>query len=620
MFLRQSTSQIIRFGPFLDSTDGVTPETALTIAQADMQLSKDGATFAQKNASGNATHDTDGWYSTTLNVTDTATTGELKIQINVAGALPVWEKWFVLTASAYDALQTGTFNNLGGTAQTGDAFLRLATYRLGELMSEVLASQPFTASLLADLTQDDPDNVGTQQFTAAALDRTADIILTGATHNITNSWGKRVRAFSGEILEDGTAQSGGNNTIQLAIGDITINDQFRRSKVIIVSGTGAKQEAIITGSVASTDTLTVTPAWLVNPDVTSEYIIIPAQSHQTVRNGGYDGSLIYVDTVNGNSGTQKGVNGTSTNPSNNLVDAYAIAANEMISSFAIEPGSTITLPASSTNRTFIGRSYDVLLNSADIDNSFFTGASITGIATAGSGNAPGFILCGIGAVTLPPCNGSECGFFGTFTLGSVGSFTFGASATVFDSTLIIDYGAGNNSSGFFLQSWGGGEVEIQNAGAGTGTYKFELNGLGHLIINANCSATTEVDVHGSVTIVNNASGITIVNLSAATGIELAVVDANVDQLLLDVAVLPTPSEVNAEVVDVMEVDTHAEPSGAVGATATLKDAIMWTKTKGRNKMTQTATDTLLRNDADSGTIATSPVSDDTTTFIRNKFT
>jgi len=120
MFLRQSTSQIIRFGPFLDSTDGVTPEAGLTIAQADMQLSKDGGAFAQKNAAGNATHDVDGWYSTTLNTTDTATAGELKIQVNVAGALPVWEKWFVLTATAYDALQAGTFNNLGGTAQTAD--------------------------------------------------------------------------------------------------------------------------------------------------------------------------------------------------------------------------------------------------------------------------------------------------------------------------------------------------------------------------------------------------------------------------------------------------------------------------------------------------------------------
>jgi len=120
MFLRQSTSQVIRFGPFLDSTDGVTPETGLTIAQADMQLSKDGAAFAQKNASGNATHDTDGWYSTTLNTTDTDTAGVIELQINVTGSLPVWKTYFILTATAYDSLQTGTFNNLGGTAQTAD--------------------------------------------------------------------------------------------------------------------------------------------------------------------------------------------------------------------------------------------------------------------------------------------------------------------------------------------------------------------------------------------------------------------------------------------------------------------------------------------------------------------
>lgn len=103
-FLRQSTSQIIRFGPFLDSTDGVTAETALTIAQADMQLSKDGGAFAQKNATGNATHDTDGWYSTTLNATDSATVGILLLQVVVAGSLPVWHEFFVVEEAVYDAI------------------------------------------------------------------------------------------------------------------------------------------------------------------------------------------------------------------------------------------------------------------------------------------------------------------------------------------------------------------------------------------------------------------------------------------------------------------------------------------------------------------------------------
>lgn len=104
MILRQSTSQDIRFGPFVDSGDGFTAETALTIAQADMQLSKDGAAYAQKNASGNATHDTDGWYSTTLNATDTNTVGELILQVNVSGALPVWVRWYVVEEAVYDAL------------------------------------------------------------------------------------------------------------------------------------------------------------------------------------------------------------------------------------------------------------------------------------------------------------------------------------------------------------------------------------------------------------------------------------------------------------------------------------------------------------------------------------
>ena len=107
MFLRQSTSQVIRFGPFLDSTDGVTAETALTIAQADMQLSKDGAAYAQKNAIGNATHDTDGWYSTTLDATDTNTLGELWMQVNVSGALPVWVRYWVVEEAVYDNFYTG---------------------------------------------------------------------------------------------------------------------------------------------------------------------------------------------------------------------------------------------------------------------------------------------------------------------------------------------------------------------------------------------------------------------------------------------------------------------------------------------------------------------------------
>lgn len=104
-FLRQSTAQTIRFGPCLDVTDGVTEETALTLVQADMRLSKDGGAFAQKSAAGNATHDSDGWYSTSLSMTDTATVGELILNVHQpANMLPVWLRWWVLEEVIYDAL------------------------------------------------------------------------------------------------------------------------------------------------------------------------------------------------------------------------------------------------------------------------------------------------------------------------------------------------------------------------------------------------------------------------------------------------------------------------------------------------------------------------------------
>ncbi len=75
MFLRQSTSQVVLVGPCLDKTDGVTEETVLTLAQADIRLSKDGGAFAQKSGAASATHDSDGWYSFTLDATDTNTVG-----------------------------------------------------------------------------------------------------------------------------------------------------------------------------------------------------------------------------------------------------------------------------------------------------------------------------------------------------------------------------------------------------------------------------------------------------------------------------------------------------------------------------------------------------------------
>ncbi len=106
--LKQSTAFTFRIGPFLDSTDGVTAETALSIAQADIQISKNGGAFAQTSASPTTTHDADGWYQCPLTSTDTNTLGPLTVQIVMSGALPVWEHFMVVPANVYEAMVNGT--------------------------------------------------------------------------------------------------------------------------------------------------------------------------------------------------------------------------------------------------------------------------------------------------------------------------------------------------------------------------------------------------------------------------------------------------------------------------------------------------------------------------------
>lgn len=99
-----TASQVITLGPFLDDTDGKTPETGLTIANTDIKLWKHGATSLASKNSGGATHIANGIYYCTLDATDTNTKGNLVIYVSVSGALPVRHECFVYDAVVYDSL------------------------------------------------------------------------------------------------------------------------------------------------------------------------------------------------------------------------------------------------------------------------------------------------------------------------------------------------------------------------------------------------------------------------------------------------------------------------------------------------------------------------------------
>lgn len=102
--LRQSTAgQEVPLGYFLDSEDGDTAETGLTIANTDIKLWKWGATSLANKNSGGATHMAGGVYYAVLDATDTDTLGPLVLFVHVSGALTVRLECAVLPANVWDS-------------------------------------------------------------------------------------------------------------------------------------------------------------------------------------------------------------------------------------------------------------------------------------------------------------------------------------------------------------------------------------------------------------------------------------------------------------------------------------------------------------------------------------
>lgn len=165
MWLRHSTaSQEILLGPFVDSTDGVTAETGLTIANTDIKIWKEGGTTEASKNSGGATHIASGRYYTVLDATDTDTLGKLEVSVAVSGALPVRRAFVVLPAMVYDSMVLGTdtlqadLTQISGSnvstssAQLGVNVVNAAgtAWGSGAITAASIASDAITAAKIAD--------------------------------------------------------------------------------------------------------------------------------------------------------------------------------------------------------------------------------------------------------------------------------------------------------------------------------------------------------------------------------------------------------------------------------------------------------------------------------------
>jgi len=136
-YLRTNTATRITVGPFLDKTDGITPEIALTVTSELLTFVVDTAGVptlvlnVAPTASGGAndmvhiTSDAAGYYDLELAAADVNYLGRATLSLNnVATHLPVFHEFMIVPAVIYDAMILGTdlldvsVTQVNGAAQT----------------------------------------------------------------------------------------------------------------------------------------------------------------------------------------------------------------------------------------------------------------------------------------------------------------------------------------------------------------------------------------------------------------------------------------------------------------------------------------------------------------------
>ncbi len=121
-YLKTNTAVTIAVGPFLDKTDGVTPEVALTVANSKTTViaetdDNNAPTLVLDNVAGSdatntlahITNDDAGYYSLKLTAANLNRLGRLKVFIgDAANHCPVFHEFIILPANVYDSLVLGT--------------------------------------------------------------------------------------------------------------------------------------------------------------------------------------------------------------------------------------------------------------------------------------------------------------------------------------------------------------------------------------------------------------------------------------------------------------------------------------------------------------------------------
>ena len=112
-----------------------------------------------------------------------------------------------------------------------------------------------------------------------------DEILTGATHNIATSAGRRVREIGAFAIHGGTAQAGNSHTITLAATADVNDGVYNRNLIVLTDNTGVGQTRTVVDYNGTSKVVVVDRDWRISPDNTTAYQIVPDDTPLTVDHG-----------------------------------------------------------------------------------------------------------------------------------------------------------------------------------------------------------------------------------------------------------------------------------------------------------------------------------------------
>jgi hypothetical protein len=134
---------------------------------------------------------------------------------------------------------------------------------------------------------------------ATIASSTWDEVLSGTTHNIPSSAGRRLRTVSGTAITDGTCPSTGTvNTVNLNGDAFTTDGAYDPAMIAIVGGTGEGQCRNILQYDGTNRRAIVDRNWKTIPDDTSQYVIYADSGREHVNEGLAQGGTSNTITLN----------------------------------------------------------------------------------------------------------------------------------------------------------------------------------------------------------------------------------------------------------------------------------------------------------------------------------